>query len=240
MERLQKVIASYGYCSRRKAEDLILAKKVKVNDELVTELGAKVSRSDLIKINGVLINKEIVKQYFILNKPRSVVSSVTDDKGRITVTDLINTKEKIYPVGRLDYDTTGLIILTNDGDFANYLMHPRNKVRKTYLAKLEGIIDANAVAKLKSGFKIGDREVEIVNFKVRKKDHIKNTTMIELTIIEGRNHIVKRLFEKLGFTVMKLTRTKYGHLDLGKLQSGEYKELTTKELKKFYANKNIN
>ncbi len=234
MERLQKVIASYGYCSRREAEKLILAGKVHVNDEKITELGTKVSPSDFIMINNVIINKEKVKKYFVLNKPRSVISSVTDDKGRITVTDLINTPERIYPVGRLDYDTTGIIILTNDGDFANHLMHPSNNIKKTYVAKLEGIIDAVAIEKLKRGISISDRPVDIVQFKVRKKDKIKNSTLMEITIVEGRNHIVKKIFEKLGFPVSKLTRTRYGHLYIDNLKSGEYKELSIKEVKKFY------
>ena len=118
MERLQKVIASYGYASRRKAEDLIKRGKVLVNGKVITELGTKVEANDIISIDGVIINKDVKHEYYLLNKPRQVISSVTDKEGRITVTDLINTDARIYPVGRLDYDTTGLIILTNDGDFA--------------------------------------------------------------------------------------------------------------------------
>lgn len=237
MERLQKVIASYGYASRREAEKLILAKKVTVNGELVKELGTKVEYSDVIMIGGVTINRDIPKKYYILNKPRNVISSAHDEAGRITVVDLINTDERIYPVGRLDYDTTGLIILTNDGDFANYLMHPKNNIRKTYVAKLEGIISADAVEKLKSGVTINNRRVALTHFKVRKKDNVKQTTMIEVSIVEGRNHIVKKLFEKLGFKVIKLTRTSYGHLNVQKLNSGEYRELTIKEVKSFYKDK---
>ncbi len=237
MERLQKVIANYGYCSRREAEKLILDKKVYVNNSLVTELGTKVDATDYITINGVTINKEVVKTYFVLNKPRKVISTTSDDKGRITVTDLINTNQRIYPIGRLDYDTTGIILLTNDGEFANMLMHPSNKIKKTYVAKLEGIIDADAVKALKRGISIESRKVDIVHFKVRKKDYEKNSTLIELTIIEGRNHIVKKIFEKLNFPVEKLTRTKYGHLNVDNLKSGEYRELSIKEVKKFYASK---
>lgn len=237
MERLQKVIATYGYASRRAAEKLILDKKVKVNGELVTELGVKVNATDLITINGKAINKEIIKKYFLLNKPRKVVSSVSDEVGRITVVDLINTSERIYPIGRLDYDTTGIILLTNDGEFANYLMHPSNEIRKTYIAKLEGVINKEAIDKLKKGVYINEQKVAMHNFKVRKKDNVKNTTLIEVTISEGRNHIVKKMFEKLGFPVMKLTRTVYGELNLGNLQSGEYRELSIKEVKNFYKNK---
>ncbi len=238
MERLQKVIANYGYCSRREAEKLISAKKVYVNNVLVTELGVKVSSNDIITINKVTINKEKNNKYYILNKPRGVISAVKDDLERTVVTDLIRTNERIYPIGRLDYDTTGLLILTNDGEFANFLMHPSNNISKTYVAKLEGIIDAKAVDMLKKGVKINDRKANIVRFKVRKKDYVKSTTMIEITIVEGRNHIVKNIFEKIGFPVIKLTRTVYGHLNVDKMKSGEYRELSIKEVKKFYGKKN--
>lgn len=238
MERIHKAIANYGYCSRREAEKLIKNKKVYVNDKLITELGTKVTSTDLITIDGILINKEIQKKYYLLHKPRSVVSSASDDKNRITVVDLIDTNERIYPVGRLDYDTTGIIILTNDGEFANYLMHPKNEIKKTYLVKIEGILDANAIKSLKNGVVVDNKKVNIVNFKIRKKNQEKKTSFIELTIIEGRNHIVKNIFKELGYSVEKLTRTGYGHLKIDNLKSGEYRELTIKETKTFYANKN--
>ena len=136
MERLQKVIASSGVTSRRKAEELITAGKVKVNGEVVTELGTKVTDKDRIEVDNVLISKE-VKEYYLLNKPRGVVTTTSDDKGRKTVVDLIPTNARIYPVGRLDYDTTGVLLLTNDGDFANILMHPASEVEKVYMAKLK-------------------------------------------------------------------------------------------------------
>lgn len=238
MERLQKVIAHYGFASRRGAEELIKNKKVYVNGNLVTELGTKVNFEDSIMIDGVLINKDLVKKYYLLNKPRSVVSTASDDLGRITVVDLINTDERIYPVGRLDYDTTGALILTNDGDFANYLMHPSNKIKKTYLAKLEGVINKDAIDMLKKGVSLNGKMIDIVHFKVRKKDLVKSTTLIEITIEEGRNHIVKKLFQKLGFPVSKLTRTYYGGLNVNDLQSGEYRELTIKEVKTLLKDKN--
>lgn len=238
MERIHKAIANYGYCSRREAEKLIKNKKVYVNDKLITELGTKVTSTDLITIDGILTNKEIQKKYYLLHKPRSVVSSASDDKNRITVVDLIDTNERIYPVGRLDYDTTGIIILTNDGEFANYLMHPKNEIKKTYLVKIEGILDANAIKSLKNGVVVDNKKVNIVNFKIRKKNQEKKTSFIELTIIEGRNHIVKNIFKELGYSVEKLTRTGYGHLKIDNLKSGEYRELTIKETKTFYANKN--
>ena len=235
MERLQKVIASYGYASRRKAEDLIRHGKVLVNGKVITELGTKFETNDIISIDGVIINKDVKHEYYLLNKPRQVISSVTDKEGRITVTDLINTDARIYPVGRLDYDTTGLIILTNDGDFANMLMHPSYEVEKTYVAKLNKILDKDDINKLKKGIVIDNRKVEIKRFKVRKKDNEKNTSIIELTIVEGRNHIVKRIFESMHIDVMKLSRVGYAFLTLDGLKSGEYRQLSIKEIKKLYA-----
>ena len=235
MERLQKVIASYGYASRRKAEDLIRHGKVLVNGKVITELGTKVLANDIISIDGVIINKDVKHEYYLLNKPRQVISSVEDKLGRITVRDLINTEARIYPVGRLDYDTTGLIILTNDGDFANMLMHPSYEIEKTYVAKINKVLDKDDINKLKKGIVIDNRKVDIKRFKVRKKDVEKNTSIVELTIVEGRNHIVKKIFENMRIDVIKLSRVSYAFLNLDGLKSGEYRKLSIKEIKKLYA-----
>ena len=235
MERLQKVIAGYGYTSRRKAEDLISKGMVMVNGKVITEMGYKVNESDIISIDGVVINKDVKHEYYILNKPRSVVSSVSDDHDRITVVDLIDTDARIYPIGRLDYDTTGVILLTNDGDFANTLMHPSYEIEKTYIAKINKYLDSDDFAKIKKGIVINGRKVDIRKFKVRKKDKEKNTMLIEITIVEGRNHIVKKIFEELQVDVLKLSRISYGFLTCDGLQSGEYRALTIKEIKKLYA-----
>ena len=235
MERLQKVIASYGYASRRKAEDLIREGRVSVNGQVVTELGTKVLANDVISIDGVIINKDVKHEYYLLNKPRQVISSVEDKLGRITVRDLINTEARIYPVGRLDYDTTGLIILTNDGDFANMLMHPSYEIEKTYVAKINKVLDKDDINKLKKGIVIDNRKVDIKRFKVRKKDVEKNTSIVELTIVEGRNHIVKKIFENMRIDVIKLSRVSYAFLTLDGLKSGEYRKLSIKEIKKLYA-----
>ena len=235
MERLQKVIASYGYASRRKAEDLIRHGKVWVNGKVITELGTKVLANDIISIDGVIINKDVKHEYYLLNKPRQVISSVEDKLGRITVRDLINTEARIYPVGRLDYDTTGLIILTNDGDFANMLMHPSYEIEKTYVAKINKVLDKDDINKLKKGIVIDNRKVDIKRFKVRKKDVEKNTSIVELTIVEGRNHIVKKIFESMRIDVIKLSRVSYAFLTLDGLKSGEYRKLSIKEIKKLYA-----
>lgn len=235
VERLQKVIANTGYTSRRNAEKLIEEGHVKVNGKTVRELGTKVEFSDIIDIDGKILEKNTNKVYFLLNKPRGVISSATDEYGRKTVVDLIQTDERIYPIGRLDYDTTGLIILTNDGELTNHLMHPRNNVEKTYLAKIEGLLDKDSINKLKRGVLVDDKKVKVVDFKVKKQDKIKNISFVEITIIEGRNHIVKRLFQALGHDVIKLTRTRYDFLTLDNLQSGEYRILSIKEVKKLYS-----
>lgn len=235
MERLQKVIANSGYTSRRKAEELIMAGKVRVNGEVIKELGVKVNVNDTIEVEGKTLNINQKKVYYLLNKPRGVISSVSDDKNRKTVVDFIKTTERIYPIGRLDYDTTGLIILTNDGELANKLMHPSNNVEKTYIAKIEGILDKDAIDKLKRGVVVDGRKVKIVRFKVKKKDIVKETSLVEITIVEGRNHIVKNIFKELGFSVEKLTRVSMDFLTIDGLKSGEYRELSLKEVKKLYS-----
>lgn len=234
MERLQKVIANSGYTSRRNAEKLISEGRVSVNGKIITEQGVKVNPSDLILIDGVEINKNEKKVYYILNKPRGYISSVKDEKGRKTIVELIDTDLRIYPVGRLDYNTTGLILLTNDGDFANHLMHPKNNIKKTYLAKIEGILSKDDIIELKKGIVIDGRRVDTSNFKIKKKDLEKNNSLVEITIIEGRNHIVKNIFSSIKHDVIKLTRTNYAFLDVNNLKSGEYRELSIKEVKKLY------
>lgn len=234
MERLQKVIASSGFCSRRKAEELIQKGSVTVNGTVVTTLGTKVSSNDTIEIEGKMLSLTSDKVYFLLNKPRGVVSTASDEKGRKTVTDLIETDKRIYPVGRLDYDTTGLLILTNDGDLTNLLTHPSHEVAKGYLAKIEGVLDKEAISKLKKGPVVEGRQVKVIDFKIKKKDLNKNVSYVLITIIEGRNHIIKKLFATLGYDVQKLTRVSYDFLTLGNLKSGEYRLLSLKEVRKLY------
>lgn len=233
MERLQKVIAQAGFASRRKAEELIIKGKVYVNGEKVTELGTKVSGDDYITVDGVELKKED-KVYYILNKPRQVVCTVSDEKNRKTVIDYIKTDKRIYPIGRLDYDTTGLLILTNDGELANILMHPSKGVEKTYVAKLNKNLQPEDLMRLKSGVLIDDIKCIPTRVKVRSFDKEKDTCIVEISIVEGRNHIVKRVFESLGYLVDKLTRTQYGFLKLDNLKSGEYRLLSVKEVKKLY------
>lgn len=233
MERLQKVIAASGYTSRRKAEELIKNGKVYVNGEIVKELGTKVRGNDDIVVNGVHLSRE-ENVYFILNKPRSVICSVNDDKGRVTVVDLIKTDKRIYPVGRLDYDTTGLIILTNDGNLANILMHPSNGVPKKYVAKLNKHFDIKDLKTLEKGIMIDGIKCTPTRVKIKKNDLEKDFSIVEITITEGRNHIVKRVFKELDYLVDKLSRVTYGFLDISKMKSGDYRELSIKEVKKLY------
>ncbi|MBE6154575.1 MAG: rRNA pseudouridine synthase [Firmicutes bacterium] len=235
MERLQKVIANSGITSRRKAEELILKGKVRVNGSVVKELGIKVDGNDIIEVDGATINRDIPRVYYLLNKPRGVITSVSDDKERKTVIDYINTDERIYPVGRLDYDTTGALILTNDGELANLLTHPKNQIEKTYIAKIEGILDKDGINSLKKGVVVDNKKVEIKNFKVKEKNFEKNTSLIEITIIEGRNHIVKKIFETLKHPVIRLTRTSIAFININDLKSGEYRKLSIKEVKKLYS-----
>ncbi len=239
MERLQKVIASSGYASRRKAEELITSGKVFVNGEKVTLLGTKVNGDDDIVINGVHLKREDYV-YFLLNKPRGVISSASDEFGRKTVVDLIDTDKRIYPVGRLDYDTTGLIILTNDGDFANMLMHPKNKVPKKYVAKLNKAMAIADLKKLQDGVMVEGRICKPVKVKLKKNDTEEDYSLVEVTLIEGRNHIVKKLFKELGYLVDKLTRVEYAFLNADNLKSGYYRTLTLKEVKKLYEYKSSN
>ena len=233
MERLQKYIAEAGYTSRRKAEDLIREGKVEVDGKIVKELGTKVSGKERIIVEGNLLKKE-EKEYYLLNKPREVITSVSDDKNRKTVVDLIDTDKRIYPVGRLDYDTTGVLLLTNDGEFANILMHPNNKIDKVYIAKIRGIIKGDAINKLKNGVIIDGKKTEKCRVKLRKTDLKNNTSMVEVTIHEGRNHQVKKMFDAVGFEVLKLKRERFGIFTLQGLTSGDYRRLSPKEVAKIF------
>lgn len=235
MERLQKFIANSGYTSRRKAEELIKDGKVMVNGNVVSELGFKVSGNDLVSIDGEVINKNNNYVYYLLNKPRLVLSTARDDLGRKTVLDIVKVSERVYPIGRLDYDTTGLIILTNDGELANLLMKPRNNVYKTYVAKIDGILNEDDFKKMRKGVLIDGRKLMLDNVKVKKIDKLKNTSLVEVAIHEGRNHIVRKLFENLGYDVKKLHRSSYAFLNVDDLKSGEYRALSTKEVKKLYS-----
>ncbi|WP_046173752.1 pseudouridine synthase [Domibacillus indicus] len=231
MERLQKVIAQAGIASRRKAEQLIQEGKVTVNGKKVTELGTKVGLHDDVRVEGVPLERER-KVYYLFYKPRGVISAVTDDKGRKTVVDFFpEVEERIFPVGRLDYDTSGLLLLTNDGEFANLMTHPRYEMDKTYIAKTEGIVQRHLLKKLASGIKLEDGMTAPAKIKELSIDRKKNRSLLEITIHEGRNRQVRRMFEAIGHPVQKLRRDRFAHLTLNGLNAGEYRELTAHEIK---------
>lgn len=233
MERLQKVIAQAGICSRRKAEELIKDGKVKVNNGVAT-LGMQVGSSDTITVCGKLIRKE-EKVYFLLNKPRGVVCTASDDKNRKTVVDLIKTDKRIYPVGRLDYDTTGALILTNDGELANILMHPKNGITKVYYVKMEGKLLGDEIHTLERGIVVDNKTLKPDKIKFRKYDASTNVTFASVILHEGHNHEIKKLFEYINHPVIKLKRESIAFLDVLSLKSGEYRMLNPKEVQKLYS-----
>ncbi|GAE28959.1 23S rRNA pseudouridine(2605) synthase RluB [Halalkalibacter hemicellulosilyticus] len=231
MERLQKVIAQAGITSRRKAEQLIIEGKVRVNGKVVRELGVKVTpNKDEIEVNGVPIDRE-EPVYYLLYKPSGVISSVSDDKGRKVVTDFIEIEQRVFPIGRLDYDTSGIIILTNDGEFANLLMHPKYHVNKVYVAKVKGIPSKEGLRKLQNGIMLEDGKTAPAKVKMISLDKRKQTSIIRLTIHEGRNRQVRRMFEAIGHPVMKLKREEYSFLNLKGLNPGEVRPLKPIEVK---------
>ena len=233
MERLQKYISECGIASRRKAEELILAGKVKVNGEIVKTLGTKVNSGDMVSINGQILTNES-KEYYLLNKPREVISSVSDDKHRKTVVDFINTDKRIYPIGRLDYDTTGIILLTNDGELSNILTHPSRDIEKEYVAKIKGFLTKEETTKLCNGVLLNGIKTKPAYFKMKKYDKKTDTAYVRVIITEGRNHQVKDMFKIYNYDVVKLKREKYAFLDLTGLKSGEYRPLSLKEVKRLY------
>lgn len=231
MERLQKVLAQAGVASRRKCEEYIEAGRVQVNDETVTTLGVKVDPAvDAIKVDGRPINRQRM-QYLLFNKPKGVITSTSDPEGRNVVSDYIkDVKERVYPVGRLDYDSEGVLLLTNDGDLANLLTHPRHHVPKTYHATVKGVPHGDLLDKLRSGIKLEDgmtapAEVEYVDINPDK-----NETIVSITIHEGRNRQVRRMFDAISYPVVKLKRIQFGTLLLDGLQRGKHRTLSKAEI----------
>lgn len=235
MERLQKVIAHAGIASRRKAEELIKEGRVTVNGKTVRELGTKVTSSDRIEVNGIQLESE-EPVYFLFYKPRGVISAVKDDKGRKVVTDFFQEiPQRIYPIGRLDYDTSGLLLLTNDGEFANKLMHPKYEIDKTYVAKLKGIPAKEHLKKLERGIRLEEGKTAPAKVKLLSIDKKKQTSIVQITIHEGRNRQVRRMFDAIGHEVLKLKREEYAFLNLQGLKTGEKRELTPHEVKRLRA-----
>lgn len=236
MERLQKVMAHAGVASRRESEKLITAGRVKVNGDVVRELGVKVTHADRIEVDDVPIYKE-EPVYYVFYKPTGVISAVKDDKGRKVVTDFFpGVEQRIYPVGRLDYNTSGLLLLTNDGEFANTLMHPRHEINKVYVAKVEGIITGEERKQLERGVEIDGVKTAPAQAKILSVDKDKKTTIIELVIHEGRNRQVRKMLEAVGHPVAKLKRERYGFLDLKGLNPGDSRVLLKHEIEELLAN----
>lgn len=233
MERLQKIIQKAGIASRRKAEDMIAEGRVSVNGKVVTEMGTKASFSDDIRVDGKKIEAEN-KVYFVLYKPESIISSVKDQFDRDTVTDFIPVKEKIFPIGRLDYDTSGLILLTNDGDFANMMIHPKYKIEKEYYVRIKGLLRKESSIKLAKGLIYDNERALPAKVYDVKYDDKKETTFLNIVITEGKNRQVRRMFESLGHEVVKLKRIRFGTITLDGLNRGEYRILKPHEIKTLY------
>ncbi len=229
--RIQKFIAQAGIASRRKAEELILEGRVIVNGKLAT-IGMKLDpERDHVRVDGRMIKRVEKKVYIIFNKPRRVITSLTDPWGRDTVMSyLIGVKEKVYPVGRLDYDSEGLLLLTNDGELAHSILHPSRHIPKTYIVKVHGIISDNDIKRLEQGVMLNDGITAPA--KVKRLRETENNTWLEITIYEGRKRQLRRMLEKLGHPVMRLRRIAIDGIKLGNLKSGQWRYLTHDELRR--------
>ena len=230
MIRLQKFLAEAGLGSRRKCEEIIITGRVKVNDIVVNELGTKVDpEKDIVKVDDKIIKKRD-KVYIVLNKPEGYITSVKDQFNRPTVLDLLRgVKERVFPVGRLDYNTSGLLILTNDGDLSYKITHPKHKVVKTYIALIKGIPDEADLERFRKGLKIEEdfitspAEIEILKT-------YKNSSLVRIKIHEGRNRQIRKMCAAIGHPVMKLTRESIGKITLGGLKKGDWRYLTDEEI----------
>ena len=227
MDRLNKYLADCGVGSRRECDRLIADGVVKINGKIAT-LGATVSENDRVTVNDKRVGDKQKNYYLMLHKPKGYVTTVKDDLGRKTVMDLIDVKARLYPVGRLDYDTEGLLILTNDGDLANRLTHPRNEVNKTYIARISGVLAEKERIQLEKGVLIDGVKTAPARVKILKQDQ--HHTRCEVTIHEGRNRQVKKMFEAVGKEVEFLKRVAVGELRLGGLKRGEYRFLNDYEI----------
>lgn len=231
--RINKYLASLGVGSRREIDRLIEEGKIKVNGEIISA-GIKVTEEDEIEVKGKKIEKTGEKKvYYMLNKPLEILSSAKDDRGRKTVVDLIRCKERIFPIGRLDYNTTGLILLTNDGELFNRVIHPRSEIYKEYYVKVLGEIKESSIKKLENGVELEDGKTLPAYVKVLSKERGKSELLI--SIREGRNRQVRRMLDAVNHPVVILRRERIGKLALGKLRVGEYRELTTEEVKYLYS-----
>lgn len=232
MERLQKYLAHAGIASRRTCEEIIAEGRVKVNGQVVREMGVQIDpEKDVIEVNGKKIEEKEEKIYLLLNKPEGYVTTLRDPQGRPKVTDLVkDVAERVYPVGRLDFDTEGLLILTNDGEITYGLTHPKHQIGKTYIAMVKGSPDKDKIKRFQKGLRLADGPTAPAKVKFLKKQG--SNALLEITIYEGRNRQVRRMCETIGHPVMHLKRVSMGFLNLDKLETGSYRTLTKTEVKK--------
>ena len=227
--RINKYIADAGICSRRKADELISNGNVKINGLTVKELGVDVAEGDVVEVNGSVIEAGRRKVYVAVNKPAGVITSMDDDRERETVADIVaDIPERLFPVGRLDYNTTGLLIMTNDGQLTYTLTHPKHEVYKTYVAKVEGVLSGARAAKLRRGVDIGGFVTSPARVKVLKQ--MPRYAVVEISIREGKNRQVRKMFAAVGNKVQELKRTQIGEIRLGRLKEGHYRKLTREEI----------
>lgn len=226
--RINKYLAECGVASRRASEELIKKGVVKVNGKTVSDLATDISPTDSVTVEGKPVRIKNKKYYIMLHKPRGYVTTVKDEAGRKTVMELIDIKARLYPIGRLDYDTEGLLLFTNDGDLANRLMHPSHGVSKTYVARVSGRVSAAEVETLKSGMEIDGAKTQPAKVTVLAGDEHK--TRLEITIYEGKNHQIRKMLEQIGKPVEFLKRVAVGEIHLGGLTRGTYRDLNKKEL----------
>lgn len=227
--RLNKYIASAGICSRRKADELIENGNVKVNGAVVKTMGWQVEEDDVVEANGRVIEAVNKKIYVVVNKPLGYITSMQDEKDRDTIADLVaDIPQRLFPVGRLDYNTTGLLIMTNDGELTQTLTHPRHEVYKTYVAKVAGVISDSRLAKLRKGVDIGGFVTSPA--KVRLVRQMPRHAVVEISIREGKNRQVRKMFAAVGNKVQELHRTAIGEIRLGRLKEGHYRKLTKEEI----------
>ena len=234
MERLQKYMADCGICSRRGGEKLILEGRVKVNGVTITEMGFKVTDADVVMFDDKVIHKETEKKYYVMNKPRGVLTAVSDKTNRDTVISILPSELKnfrLFPVGRLDYDTKGVLLLTNDGDFMNALVGPKSNTEKEYLARVKGVITKNELNKLTHGLKLEDFTTRPCRAYIKSIDSKNNSCLLDITLSEGKNHQVKRMVKALGYEVSHLTRIRFGRVTIDGLAEGSVRELTIHEVK---------
>lgn len=231
-ERLQKILSRAGVSSRRTAEKMIASGRISVNGAVVTQPGTKADpQKDDIRVDGRLVSLEAERVYIMLNKPQGYVTTLSDPQGRPIVTDLVNgVMERVYPVGRLDYDSEGLLILTNDGDFAQRLQHPRYGVPKRYRVKVEGALQKKELKALQDGIDLADGRFAPADVCLEKTN--KGSTWLGITINDGRNRVIRRAFDVLGHSVVRLVRIAVGDLSLGSLGEGAWRTLTPRELER--------